>query len=59
MADSKLADLTPATTPLSGSELVYVVQSGNDRKATAQDVADLVTPPAASETLSPFLLMGA
>jgi hypothetical protein len=59
MADTKLANLPAATTPLDGSELVYVVQLGSDRKATAQEVADLATPPAASETLSPFLLMGA
>ena len=41
MANSKVADLTPATTPLAGTELVYLVQGGADRQGTAQDVADL------------------
>jgi len=41
MADSKVTDLTAATTPLSGTEVVYLVQSGADVKATAQDIANL------------------
>jgi hypothetical protein len=60
MADTKLSDLPAATTPLAGTELVYIVQSGDDAKATAQDIADLApASPAAPETFSPFLLMGA
>lgn len=41
MPDQKLSQLTAATTPLTGSELVYVVQGGNQRRATAADVAGL------------------
>ena len=41
MADSKVTDLAPATTPLSGAEIVYVVQGGLDTQATAQDIANL------------------
>lgn len=44
MADSKVTDLTAASTPLSGTEVVYLVQAGNDVQATAQDVADLAAP---------------
>ena len=40
MSDKKLTDLTSAGT-LDGTELMYIVQGGNDRKVTAQDVADL------------------
>lgn len=42
MADKKISQLSAASTPLSGSELVELVQGGNNVKATAQDVADLV-----------------
>ena len=42
MADSKVSQLTAATTPLAGTELVYLVQGGNSRRATAQDIAGLV-----------------
>ena len=48
MADSKVSALTPATTPLAGTEIVYVVQSGEDRQATAQDIADLAPAPTVS-----------
>lgn len=41
MADSTLANLTSASTPLAGTELAYIVQSGNSRKTTVQDIADL------------------
>ena len=41
MADQKVTDLASATTPLNGSEILYVVQGGADRQATAQDVANL------------------
>lgn len=43
MPDQKLSQLTAATTPLTGAELVYVVQGGNQRRATAADVAGLVS----------------
>lgn len=42
MADKKITQLSGATTPLAGTELVELVQSGTNVKATAQDVADLV-----------------
>ena len=42
MADSKVSQLTAATTPLAGTELVYLVQGGNSRRATAQAIASLV-----------------
>jgi len=41
MADSKVSQLTAATTPLAGTELAYVVQGGNSRRTTAQAIADL------------------
>ena len=41
MADSKVSQLTAATTPLVGTELAYVVQGGNSRRTTAQAIADL------------------
>lgn len=41
MPDQKLSQLTAATTPLTGAELVYVVQGGNQRRTTAADVAGL------------------
>lgn len=34
----KVTDLTAASTPLAGTETVYVVQGGNSRKATVNDV---------------------
>ena len=43
MADSKVSQLTSATLPLAGTELVYLVQGGNSRRATAQDIAALTT----------------
>jgi hypothetical protein len=41
MPDTKLVDLT-AGVALDGSELLYAVQTGNDVKITAQEIADLV-----------------
>lgn len=41
MTDQKVTDLTAATTPLSGGEVLYVVQGGADRQVSAQDVANL------------------
>lgn len=40
MPDSKTLSQLTAATSLSGAELVYVVQGGNSRKTTAQDIAD-------------------
>jgi hypothetical protein len=40
MADQKLSQLNPATTPLTGAELAYVVQGGSERRATAAAIAD-------------------
>ncbi len=37
MADSKVTDLALATTPLTGAEVVYLVQSGFYVQATAQE----------------------
>lgn len=42
MADTAVTDLTAATTPLTGTETFYVVQSGADRKATMADVLDYI-----------------
>lgn len=39
MADTKISDMSAASTPLSGAELVPVVQSGANAKATADDMA--------------------
>lgn len=49
MADSKVTDLATATTPLAGTEVLYVVQGGNDTKATAQDIANLAPDPSISD----------
>ena len=45
MADKKISQLTSASTPLTGSEELAIVQSGATVKATAQDVADLAGAP--------------
>jgi hypothetical protein len=42
MSDKKISQLTAASTPLTGTEELAIVQSGSTVKATAQDVADLV-----------------
>jgi len=39
--DKKISQLTAASTPLTGTEELAIVQSGSTVKATAQDVADL------------------
>lgn len=41
MANEKISQMASATTPLSGTELVEVVQGGTNKKTTAQDIADL------------------
>lgn len=43
MADKKISQLTAATTPLTGTELVPVVQNGSTVRTTAQDIANLST----------------
>lgn len=40
MANKKITDLAAATTPLSGNELLEVVQSGSSAKATATSIAN-------------------
>lgn len=40
MANKKITDLSAATTPLSGNELLEVVQSGSSAKATATSIAN-------------------
>lgn len=39
MANQKLSELTQATTPLAGTEQVYVVQGGASKRTTAQSIA--------------------
>lgn len=41
MADKKISQLSSATTPLTGTEQLAIVQGGSTVKATAQDIADL------------------
>lgn len=38
MADKKISQLTAATTPLAGTEVLPIVQSGTTKKATALDI---------------------
>jgi hypothetical protein len=45
MSDKKISQLTSASTPLTGTEELAIVQSGATVKATAQDVADLAPAP--------------
>jgi len=57
MADQKLSQLTAATTPLTGAETLYAVQSAASRNTTAQAVANLapgtnLTYTAATRTLA-------
>jgi hypothetical protein len=49
MADTKISELTTATTPLAGTEVVPVVQGGETRKVA---VAGLVSPVLAATTAS-------
>lgn len=37
----RISDLTAATTPLDGTEIVELEQGGNSRRCTTQDIADL------------------
>lgn len=43
MTAKKISELTAASTPLAGTESLPVVQSGTTKKATAQDIANLVS----------------
>jgi len=45
MADKKISQLTSASTPLTGTEELAIVQGGSTVKATAQDIADLAGAP--------------
>ena len=44
MADKKISQFDPATTPLSGSEIVPILQGGGNIKTTAQAIAALAAP---------------
>lgn len=39
MADTKISDMTAATLPLDGTELVPIVQGGDNKKTTVGDIA--------------------
>ena len=39
--DKKISELAAATTPLSGTETLEIVQGGANKQTTAQDIADL------------------
>lgn len=39
--DKKISELAAATTPLSGTETLEIVQGGANKRTTAQDIADL------------------
>ena len=41
MADIKISELLPASTPLDGTETLPIVQAGNTVKASTQDIASL------------------
>ena len=41
MADTKISAMTAATLPLTGTELVPIVQGGNNRKTTVADIANV------------------
>lgn len=43
LANVKITDLTAATTPLAGTELLEIVQSSNSRKVAASDIAATAT----------------
>lgn len=49
MADLKISGMTAATTPLTGTESVELVQGGVNKQATVQDIADLANPPTTPE----------
>lgn len=40
MADTKVSALTSASTPLDGTELVYIVQGGNSRKVAVDQLSE-------------------
>lgn len=43
--DQKISGMTAATTPLTGTESVELVQGGVNKQATTQDIANLANPP--------------
>ena len=43
MANVKITDLTAATTPLAGTELLEIVQSGDSKKVAASDIGNSAT----------------
>jgi len=56
--DKKISQLTGATTPLTGTEEIAIVQGGSTVKATAQDVADLAAGLAYKELSIRFAYFG-
>lgn len=58
MADAKISQLTGVTTPLAGTEVLPIVQSGSTKKVTvdqmiaAQLAANIVTESGTTRTLS-------
>jgi len=43
LADVKITDFSPATTPLAGTELLEVVQGGSSKKVAASDIGNSAT----------------
>jgi hypothetical protein len=56
MSDKKISQLTAATTPLAGTEVLPIVQSSNTVKAT---VADVQAAPIAAQTADRILFLNA
>lgn len=63
MPDLKISQLPAATTPLTGTELVPLVQSGGNVKATTKDIANLgsalssiTVTPTGTQTVAPLLI---
>lgn len=64
MPDLKISQLPAATTPLTGTELVPLVQSGGNVKATTKDIANLgsalssiTVTPTGTQTVAPLILV--
>jgi hypothetical protein len=58
MTDTKISQELPAG-PLNGTELTEVVQGGNNRKTTTQDIANLAVPLGTTGSGGPFVLQDA
>lgn len=59
MADTKISALTAATTPLAGTEVVPLVQSGTTKKVSVSDLTAGRSVPVASAVFSNTVLAGA